>query len=309
MPTRRPKAEAIGALILLCLLWAFASLRRDLLPGSVSAPNASPLPGEALLLGLLAVTATVGSMARRAAWPRGRKLRLAVLVGIGLFVVPAGLIEIAKGFIDDSTRVALFSLVPVLAVVFEPHLGFASAQQRFGLAAGLIAVAGTLLVFPLELPQTGPAALAFMGIVASAASVAAANCIGVRIVCEPASPSMFSFAAIAAGSAALILGAIGALANRRTLSFPHVNAWSAVDLLALVLLFWLMRRMTAVGMTTRFLVAPLLANLIGLAFIRPGVQWRGWLGLLLVALGAGWLLLAPERESEKTGSPLSIHQR
>lgn len=79
-----------------------------------------------------------------------------------------------------------------------------------------------------------------------------------------------------------------------------------LDLMAFALLFWLMRRMTAVRMTTRFLIAPLVANLIGLAFLRPGVQWRGWLGLLLIALGAGWLLFAPKDEPEETGSPLRI---
>jgi hypothetical protein len=62
-----------------------------------------------------------------------------------------------------------------------------------------------------------------------------------------------------------------------------------------------------VRMTTRFLIAPLLANLIGLAFLRPGLQVRGWLGLSLITLGSGWLLLASEDEPERTGSPLSIN--
>jgi drug/metabolite transporter (DMT)-like permease len=296
----------LGALFLLCLLWASTSLRSDLLPGSVSVADASPFPGEALLLGLLAVVAAVVAMVRNAGWPRGRMLGAAVLVGIGLFVVPAALIEVAKGAIDDSTRMALFSLVPVLAVVFEPHLGFASSQQRGGLAAGLIAVLGSLLLFPLELPQNAHAALAFLGIVAAAASVAAANCMGVRIACEANAPSIFSFAAVSAGSGALILGAIGMLGDRRALSVPHLDAWSALDLVALGLLFWMMRRMTAVRMTTRFLIAPLLANLIGLAFLRPGVQMRGWIGLLLIAAGSGWLLLGPQRDRDESTLKLDL---
>ena len=200
---------------------------------------------------------------------------------------PAVLIEAAKGSIDDSTRVALFSLVPVLAVVLEPHFAAASSQQRYGLAAGLIAVVGTLLVFPLEPPQTLQAALAFFGIVAAAASVAAANCTGVRIACDPHAPSMFSIAAVAAGAAASVLAVLSALLERQTWAVPRLDLWSALGLLALALLFWLMRRMSAVRMTTRFLFAPLLANLIGLAFLRPGVQMRGWIGLLLIALRIG----------------------
>jgi uncharacterized membrane protein len=59
-------------------------------------------------------------------------------------------------------------------------------------------------------------------------------------------------------------------------------------------------------MTTRYLIAPLIANLLSLAFLRPQVQLRSWLGLLLIALGSGWLLLAPAGEPEQTGSSLGI---
>ncbi len=304
----KTKAAPIIALLLLCLLWASASLRSDLLPASSFVANSSPLLSQAALLAIFALVASVTTFARKAAWPRSRVLALSVLVGMGLFVLPAFLIEVAKTFLDDSTRVALFSLVPIFAVVLEPHLGYAStSQHRSGLAAGLMAVAGTLLVFPLELPQTLAAAFAFGGIVVAAASFAAANCLAVRLVNDSSAPSTFSFAAVVTGSAALILGAINVFVERHSRTASLFDPWLALDLLALALLFWLMRRMTAVRMTTRFLIAPLLANLIGLAFLRPGVQVRAWIGLSLIALGAGWLLLAPE-EPEQTGSPLSIQQ-
>ncbi|WP_348262561.1 hypothetical protein P8935_22535 [Telmatobacter sp. DSM 110680] len=249
------------------------------------------------------------ALVRREQWPSGRTLRLSAAAGIGLFVVPAVLIAVAKDSIDDSTRLVLFSLVPIFAVVLNPHLGTSSSvQQRGSLAASLVAVTGTLFVFPLELPQTIATAFAFAGILAATASVAAANCVAARIASEPPAPSMLSFATVVTGSSALVLGALGALTEHHLPSATLVDPWLALDLLALALLFWLMRRMTAVRMTTRFIIAPLLANLIGLAFLRPGVQTRGWLGLTLIAMGSGWLLLAPEDEPERTGSSLSIHQ-
>jgi drug/metabolite transporter (DMT)-like permease len=303
------KAAPVGALLVLCLLWASASLRSELLPDSVSPAGFSPMRSQAILLAVFAIVAAAASLVRKAQWPRDRMLGLSVLAGIGLFVVPAVLISVSKEAIDDSTRLALFSLVPVFAVVLNPHLGSASSlSQRGSLAAGLVAITGTLFVFPLELPQTVIAAFAFAGILAATASVAAANCVAVRIASEPPAPSMFGFAAIVTGSGALILGALSALTEHRLPSATLFDPWLALDLLALALLFWLMRRMTAVRMTTRFLIAPLLANLIGLAFLRPGVQARGWAGLALIALGSGWLLLAPENEPEGTGSPLSINQ-
>ena len=124
---------------------------------------------------------------------------------------------------------------------------------------------------------------------------------------EQTAGSVFSFAAVAAGSAAVALASWSVAFERLTWSAPRVDAWAGLDLLALALLFWLMRRMTAVRMTTRFLIAPLLANLAGLAFLHPGVQARGWLGLSLIAAGSGWLLLGPEGEPEETGSSLGIN--
>ncbi len=236
-------------------------------------------------------------------------LWLTILAGIGLFAVPSVLIEVANGNIDDVARVALFSLIPVFAVVFEPYLGSGStSQQRGGLAASLIAVCGTLLVFPLDVPRSPAAAFAYCGILAAGVSVAAANCLFVRLVCEQTAGSVLSFATIAAGSAAVALGLSSPFFDRHPWSSPRVDPWTALDLLSLVLLFWLMRRMTAVRMTTRFLIAPLMANLVGLAFLRPGVQGRGWLGLSLIAVGSGWLLLGPEGEPEETGSPLRINE-
>jgi drug/metabolite transporter (DMT)-like permease len=304
----KKKAASIGALLLLCLLWASTSLRSDLLPASSSSANSSPFSRQAILFALFAAVAAVAAFVRKAQWPRGPALALSVLAGIGLFVVPAVIIQVARGYIDDSTRVALFSLVPIFAVVLQPHLGPASSsEQRGGLAAGLVAVVGTLLVFPLEPPQTTASALAFGGIMAAAAAVAAANCVAVRIVCESTASSTSTIAAIASASAAVTLGACSVLVERHSPTAGLVDPWAALDFLALALLFWLMRRMSAVRMTTRFLIAPLTANLIGLAFLRPGVQWRGRAGLALITLGSGWLLLAPEDKPDGIRSLLGIN--
>ncbi|MGA9585677.1 MAG: hypothetical protein WBQ95_10140 [Terracidiphilus sp.] len=298
------------ALLLLCLLWAAAALRPDLLPGSFRVARSSPLASEAVSLALFAVIAAIAAFVYKASWPRGRVLGATVLAGLGLFAVPSVLIEVARGDVDDATRVALFSLAPVFAFVFEPHLGLESTpQQRGGLAASLIAVCGTLLAFPLDLPRSASTAFASCGVVAAVASVAAANCLSVRIVCEQAARSTLSFAAIAVGSAAVALGVWSAVFEQGAWSALRFDPWTALDLLPIVLLFWLMGRMTAVRMTTRFLIAPLLANLIGLAYLRPAVQLHGWLGLALIAAGSGWLLLGPEEEPLETVLPMSIHQR
>jgi drug/metabolite transporter (DMT)-like permease len=301
------KTLPAGALMLLCLLCAVASLRTDLLPGSLPQNSFSPLLNQAGILALFAISAAITAFLRNAIWPKGRALVQTLLVGAGLITLPALLVELAQGYIDDSTRVALFSLVPVFAMVLEPHLDSASRPPpRAALACALAAIAGTLLIFPVELPTKPAAALAFGGVLIAVVSVAAANALAVKLARDLSPLSLSGFAAIAAGSAAFPLAIAGLSFGPRSWSAWHISPWAIPDLLALVLLFWLFRRMSAVRMTTRFLIAPLIANLIALAFLRPGVQTRAWLGLLLIALGSGWLLLSPEDDPEKSGSPLGI---
>jgi drug/metabolite transporter (DMT)-like permease len=66
--------------------------------------------------------------------------------------------------------------------------------------------------------------------------------------------------------------------------------------------------MTAPRMTTRFLLSPLIAILIGMALDRPSVGLRTWAGLLLIAAGAGWLLFVPGEEPNPEPSSLSLHR-
>jgi hypothetical protein len=155
----------------------------------------------------------------------------------------------------------------------------------------MIAVAGTFLIFPFELPHSYASAGAILGVLVAAASVAAANCVGVGLV-QQRGICRLTFAAVACGSASILLGITGSIGIVRRSSPISMDGWAVSDLVGLALLFWLMRRMSAVQMTTRFLIAPLLANLMTLALIRPHVEVQSWIGLLLIAQGAGWLVFA-----------------
>jgi len=298
-----------SALLLLCLLWSATPLRSDLLPGSVSPADSASLMNQATILALFAVLALSAALVRKANWPRGHLLLQAILAGAGLFALPAFTIDLARNYIDEATHVALFSLVPVFAVVFEPHLGDSSQAPPQGgsLVAALTAVAGTLLVFPVELPHTVASILAFVSIMMAAAVLAASNCIAVKLAHNPPAVPLAVLAAVSIGTAAIVLAISSVLIESHLWSALHPDPWAITDLLALALLFWLMPRIYALRATTRFLIAPLLANLVALAFLRPGVQARAWLGLTLIALGSAWLLFAHDDERDQTGSPLGIN--
>ena len=124
---------------------------------------------------------------------------------------------------------------------------------------------------------------------------------------ELLSGSLLPMVAIMSGAAAVGFALTSGFAEHPVWSWMvfsgELKCWAAIEWPALLLLFWLMRRMSAVQMTTRFLLAPLITNLIGLVLLRPTVSFRAGLGLVLIAGGAGWLLFSEESESERDSLP------
>ena len=297
--------QPIAGLLLLSLLWALESLRSDLFPhsfASAAPSHETSLGNETATFLLLAIAAVLFSAIRGARWPRGRHLLSAIAVGLGLFAIPAVLVSLATAWVSATTRVAIFSLVPVFAVVLSPHLGphvdaDAEPSTMPGLIGALAAVAGTLCIFPLQLPNSIPSTAAIAALLFAALSLAAANCHAVHLARTAQTGSLAPLAAIASSSAATALVAASLLiepTSRSLSAFLPQPLWPALlPLPALLILFWLMPRMTATRMTTRFVLAPFMAVAIGIALEQPSVGLRIWIGLLLVAAGAGWLLFAP----------------
>lgn len=299
----------MAGLLLLCFLWSLDSLREEFAPSA--AVRLPPFLREAMNLALLAAIATLFALIRRSPWPRGRQIWDCLLIGLGLFVAPAALAALSDSTVPELTRVALYSLTPVFAVAFEPYLGrLTESQSKGGLLAALGCVIGTLGVFPLWTPLTLDAAGGFLAVILAVVCIAAANCWAVRFVSDLPRGSASTVAAIAGGCSAAVFASVSVFTERVQWDhavLPSELTWSAaVELPALLLLFWLMRRMSAVRMTTRFVVAPLIVNIAGLILLRPSLSLRSGLGLLLIVISAGWLLIAREDESEINALPLNL---
>jgi drug/metabolite transporter (DMT)-like permease len=65
------------------------------------------------------------------------------------------------------------------------------------------------------------------------------------------------------------------------------------------LLVWLLPQISATRMTTRFILAPLLTVLLGIVLEQPGITARIVLGVILMAAGALWLLLASDEDADE----------
>jgi drug/metabolite transporter (DMT)-like permease len=300
----------VGCLVLLSLLWAAETLRGELLPNLMP----DPLPhwlGLALPFALLAILSAFYAFMRRRQRPGTRETWTAIGIGAGMFVLPAVLMSLASAQVTGYTRTVLFTLVPVFAVVFEPYFGGSERKEiSGGLVAALAAMAGALCIFPAQGPDSVEIGVGFCVVVLAAACVAAANCWAVR---QAERISLAPLAAIASATAALSFAAMSAVLEHAewrwplhwtlhwTLLAPSLLWSGLVELPGLLLLFWLMARLSAVRMTTRYIVAPLLTILVGSVLLRSSLQWRTWAGLLLMSASAAYLLFAPEREPERTG--------
>jgi len=250
-PLQWAKAAPFAGLLFLCLLWSLGSLRIDLFP-ALDNPALPTMEKQALPLGLLAITSSLFAISRRTNRPQIRQIRSAILIGLGLFVAPAVLVSLSNQGISQLARVALFSLVPVFTVVLEPHIsephisGTTSQQPRGALIATLLAVGGTLCIFPADVPSSLAAAAAFGAVVLAAACIATASCFAVKAAKEW---PMTTTAAIAGTTALVSLAVLGPLLEKEAWTWHGIGpelVWSAiVGLPALLLLFWLMRRMSA----------------------------------------------------------------
>ena len=292
-----------------------ATLRADLMPNLL--PNLLPaLDRECLALGLFSAIAGLASLSpssRASALPRGGSLLSAFLFGLGFFVLPTVLSEASVGWISPITRAALFTLTPFFALIFDPYLKQESGRQNsLALPAAILSAAGTMLALPISVPASLPAVLSYGAIGLAAASIGAAACLAVSAFplrdTHQATPGLAPFATVATATACFGVGVIAFLREPHSW---HVDAlfsslgWeAAVELPALLLLFWLIRRTTAPRMATRFTLTLLFPIVIGAPLLGSHLSFRDWLGVAMMATGTGYLLFAREQEAEAPGLSL-----
>jgi len=293
------KRRAVAALVLLSFFWALDGLAPDLFP----ILRHGSLPGmerQAITFAFLAAGAIVFAIARRNKRPTRRHAIAWAATGVLMLALPVLLTFAAQAWVSQLDRVAIFSLTPVMAAVLEPHIGNATHRSNGALLAGLIAVAGVLAIFPLSVPGTPAATLAVLAVVTAAACAAIGNCIAVRLATSYAEFSVAVCAAWMCSAAAIAFAVASACVERNHWQFPpsaiQILWLVLVDVPPLLLLFWLLSRMSASRMTARFVLAPLLTVAAGIALEQPQITARVAIGVALLATGAAWLLAANEKE-------------
>jgi drug/metabolite transporter (DMT)-like permease len=197
----------------------------------------------------------------------------------------------------------LLALVAVFAAVLEPYLsGAETLPAGHALPAAIACAAGAFLIFPVEIPRAVEGVIGFLAAVIAVAAVAAANCLGGSLLrgnpqIENSQLRLTSTLAIAAGAGAPGLALMAILRRGGMHALPGWSeigcalVWpAAIDGPAILLLFWLMRRMPAVQMALRFVIGPLMAVAIEALALQQHLSAQTVAGLLTAAAGCWWLL-------------------
>ena len=329
----RNRSLASGAaMALLSLVWACQALGPDLLPGAGLAPSSSLL-AESIPFALLAVGFAGISTGRRWIWPAKRQIWRLIWIGLGLFVLPELLVRMARTGTSAYARTVVLTLVPIFAVVLEPYLAPSLGEGELkpvpgAVGASLVSTAGALLVFPVEVPGTLSACLAFGLLVLAAMLIAGANCLAYSSLVFIGSDrqkdggflgrsSWVPALAVVLGSSAFGLGLldrtlaalslidirlnlVGALSRAAEWNWKSVAVGVGVEMLAILSLIGVIVRMRPLRAATRYLFAPLVTILLGVVLMRVGgsdqasLQPRTWFGLVWMAGGALYLLCRGE---------------
>ncbi len=290
MPPRpQNRRIAIAVLLLMSLLRASSPLRSLFdIPGN----SVPPIASAVLPLAVLTILATLLNLIRHPAVPNRRLYLQALPVSLALFVFPALLRAMLAADLGATGRTALLTLVPLFALVLEPHLSSTNSPSPtdLRLLAALAGLAGALLLFPGSLPSSGAALIATIATVVTALVIAAATCRAITL----AESRPFGLTTIIAAESAVSL-TLASLVFERTnwsqtsladaLTPPSLLEITA-ELAAIALFFWLLDRLSPAQLTTSYLLAPLLAVTIGAALLRAPVEPHSWLGLALMAIAA-----------------------
>ena len=284
------------AFVTLCLLsgsgWLLREWQPETMPGLFSV---------ALRSGLLAILFWV--LDRRRHSSNRQRLSAGALASLfAWFVFMAALPTVAVAHAGEHlspfTETLVFALTPVLVVFFvsQRATGFGVQESPFRLLAPALAgVAGAALLLPFNLPSSGVGRAWLLALlVIAAASAWAAIRLHRRLAGVPVlrAAALLS-ASIFLLSAPLSFGQAARMSSALKIELLHSLLFDGPVTLLTV---WLLRQLSAVAFSSRYLLSIFVTIVEGYLLLRPETSWTTGLGLLLLLSSGAWLLVAGSGE-------------
>ncbi len=236
-------------------------------------------------------------------WSPSRRLswaRLAI-AGVGFWGVPVCLTRWAGSGVPSIVMSATFALLPVVVVLVVSSIGTVQEDGEGwrSLVPALAAFGGVLLLLPVGLPESVRGQLMLAVVFISVLLVAVSGVWMHQLIQGGALGETIAIICLA-NAVFLVIGGFvaGDFAGGWNGWAEMLSLSSGVDLIQLILAFWLLREMPPVRFATRYLVIPLLTVIEGYVALRPEVTVRMGVGAVLVAGGAVWILFSKATDDE-----------
>jgi drug/metabolite transporter (DMT)-like permease len=227
-------------------------------------------------------------------------VRLGV-AGVGFWGVPACLIHWFGSGIPSVVISAAFAVLPVVVVLVASSVGVTQGKgEGWGsLAPALAAFGGVLLLLPVDLPGSVRGQLTLAVACVAVVLVAVSGVWMHRLMQGGAIAETVVIVCFANAVFLVVCGLVerdfaggwSGLAAMLSLS-------TCIDLVQIVLVFWLLREMSPVRFAARYLVIPLLTVVEGYVVLRPELTARMVVGAALLTGGAARILVSKAPDDE-----------
>ena len=242
----------------------------------------------------------------------GQKVRISdlwswklTLSGVGTFGIPALLLLLGRQQFNSVMAVATQASVPVVVAITSGAVQPESELQT-QLMPGLAALAGTLLVLPVALPQSSSGWSGFLLYLAAACLSGVSSVFCHREMVRVPHGMGLLFVIV---SNAIWLGIVAVLWLSVSAQWQGVRGLYTVQNIELVLMTAvsmiavaaLLQSLPPLATASRVVFAPLITTFEAFVFLRPTVSLRTICGALLMLLG-GLACLYADREQRSPGT-------
>jgi drug/metabolite transporter (DMT)-like permease len=235
-----------------------------------------------------------------------REWALAGVCGVLFFVGCHGILAYAQQRVSSGLAAVLLATIPFWIALLTATLPGNDRLSKQSLAFLIPGFAGVGLIAWREVNSAGSHGSDIMLLLGASASWAIGTIVSKRRA-DPVSPLAFSGMQLLAGGLVLLIISI-ALGEPLSfdlskISIPSVAAWIYLTIAGTVIAFvaytWLLKRVAATMVATYTFVNPIIAVLLGWAFL--GERPTPWMiaGASLVMISVGGLLIAQRKSTKK----------
>jgi drug/metabolite transporter (DMT)-like permease len=262
------------------------------------------------------------TLLRRTPWPRRRAEWLLIgVTGFILLGVNYGLLNWGIQFVSSGLTAVLQAMTPVFGFVFAHLLLHDERMTPWKGVALALGVAGVAIIFWDQMAAGGGRPIR-----GSAAVIASAACVAIAYVVMKRRgaglhPSVITTGQLVSGAVPLAMYSAAVEGNPVTFHWTRTALVSGLYLALLGsvagawLNYWLLKRIGATKLLSMGLIEPLIAVILGAAFLREHLTFRAAVGgvLILIAVAVVLDLRGAARPPRiRSGSPSGVgddHQR